>query len=191
MIKEFYVYWISGIVFHKEFVKFCTYIFYASFIGCFCLNIIINVFFFRKLPYNVKFSFTVIIWTLVLIVLKYVLISNILNCLQYLATTFSMNFFHFLLPFWLGFTENSKGRVPKALQREAREDLVKLSERTSLVAQMVKSLPAMQETWVLSLGGEDLLEKEMATHVSILAWRIPWTEEPGEPQSMGLLRVRH
>ena len=49
----------------------------------------------------------------------------------------------------------------------------------SLVAQMVKNLPAMQETWVRSLGWEDLLEKEMATHSSILAWKIPWTEEPG------------
>ena len=49
----------------------------------------------------------------------------------------------------------------------------------SLVAQMVKNLPAMQETWVLSLGWEDPLEKEMATHSSILAWRIPWTEKPG------------
>ena len=45
--------------------------------------------------------------------------------------------------------------------------------------QMVKDLPAMQETWVQSLGGEDALEKGMATHSSILAWRIPWTEEPG------------
>ena len=49
----------------------------------------------------------------------------------------------------------------------------------SLVAQMVKNLPAVQETRVRSLGGEDLLEKEMATHSRILAWRIPWTEEPG------------
>ena len=49
----------------------------------------------------------------------------------------------------------------------------------SLVAQMVKNLPAMQETWVRSLGREDPLEKEMATHSSILTWRIPWTEEPG------------
>ena len=49
----------------------------------------------------------------------------------------------------------------------------------SLVVQMVKSLPAIQETWVQSLGREDPLEKEMATHSSILAWRIPWTEEPG------------
>ena len=49
----------------------------------------------------------------------------------------------------------------------------------------------MQETQVLSLGQEDPLEKEMATHSSILAWRIPWTEEPGEPQSMGSQRVRH
>ena len=51
--------------------------------------------------------------------------------------------------------------------------------RASLVAQMVKNLPAMQETWVPSLGSEDPLDKEMATHSSILAWRIPWTEEPG------------
>ena len=49
----------------------------------------------------------------------------------------------------------------------------------SLVAQMVKSLPAMQETWVPSLGREDPLEKEMATHSSTIAWKIPWTEEPG------------
>ena len=53
--------------------------------------------------------------------------------------------------------------------------------RTSLVAQRVKHLPAMQETWVRSLGQEDPLEKEMATHSSILAWKIPWTEEPGRP----------
>ena len=52
-------------------------------------------------------------------------------------------------------------------------------QRASLVAQMVKNLPAMQETQVQSLGQEDPLEKEMATHSSILAWRIPWTEEPG------------
>ena len=48
-----------------------------------------------------------------------------------------------------------------------------------MVAQMVKNLPTMQETWVRSLGREDPLEKEMATHSSILAWRTPWTEEPG------------
>ena len=56
---------------------------------------------------------------------------------------------------------------------------------------MVKNLPAMQETWILSLCWEDPLEKEMATHSSILAWRIPWTEESGGLQSMGLQRVRH
>ena len=59
-----------------------------------------------------------------------------------------------------------------------------------LVPEMVKSLPAMQETWVQSLGWEDPLEKGMATHSSILAWRIPWTEDPGRLQSMGSLRVR-
>ena len=62
---------------------------------------------------------------------------------------------------------------------------------TSLVAQMVKYLPAMQETRVPSLGWEDTLEKEMATHSSTLAWKIPWTEEPGRLQSIGLQGVGH
>ena len=60
-----------------------------------------------------------------------------------------------------------------------------------LVAQMVKNLPAMGETWVLSLAREDTLEKGMASHSSILAWGIPRTEEPGGLQSMGLQRVGH
>ena len=54
-----------------------------------------------------------------------------------------------------------------------------------MVAQLVKNLPVVQETWVRSPGQEDPLEKEMATHFRILAWRIPWTEEPGGLQSMG------
>ena len=62
---------------------------------------------------------------------------------------------------------------------------------TSQVAQTVKHVPAMQETRVQSLGLEDLLEKEMAIHSSTLAWKIPWTEEPGRLQSMMLQRVRH
>ena len=57
--------------------------------------------------------------------------------------------------------------------------------------QIVKNLPAMQETWVQSLGQEDLLGKGMATHTSILTWEIPWMEEPGRLQSMGLQRVRY
>ena len=56
---------------------------------------------------------------------------------------------------------------------------------------MVKRLPVRWKTWVQSLGQEDPLEKEMATHSSILAWKIPWTEEPGRLQSMGLQRVGH
>ena len=59
------------------------------------------------------------------------------------------------------------------------------------MVQTVKNLPAMQETWVQSLGWEDPLEKEMATHSSILAWRIPWTEEAGRLQSLGSPRVGH
>ena len=59
------------------------------------------------------------------------------------------------------------------------------------MAPLVKNLPAIQETWVASLGQEDPLNKEMATHSSILAWRMSWTEEPGGLQSMGLQRARH
>ena len=61
----------------------------------------------------------------------------------------------------------------------------KYIKRVSLMAQMVKNLPTLREAWVRSLGWEDPLEKRMATHSSILAWRIPWTEEPGGLQSMG------
>ena len=61
----------------------------------------------------------------------------------------------------------------------------------SLVTQREKHLPIVWETWVRSLGQKDPLEKEMATHSSILAWKIPWTEEPGGLQSVGLQRVRH
>ena len=66
-----------------------------------------------------------------------------------------------------------------------------ITSQPSLMAQMVKRLPAMRETQVQSLGWEDPLEKEMATHSSILAWEIPWTEKPGEPQTMGSQRVGH
>jgi len=63
--------------------------------------------------------------------------------------------------------------------------------RASLVALTVKCLPAMRETWVRSQGWKDPLEKEMATHSSTLAWKIPWTEEPGGLQSMESQRVGH
>ena len=64
-----------------------------------------------------------------------------------------------------------------------------VSPGASLVAQMVKNLPAMWKIWVQSLGQEDPLEKGMATHSSTLAWKIPWTEELGRLQSLGLQRV--
>ena len=66
-----------------------------------------------------------------------------------------------------------------------------LNYRASLEAQTAKNPPAMGETWVQSLGWEDTLEEGMATHSSILAWRIPWTEEPGKIQSMKWQRVGH
>ena len=68
---------------------------------------------------------------------------------------------------------------------------IMLLKRASLVAQRLKRLPPMRETQVRFLGQEDPLEKEMVTHSSILAWRIPETEEPGRLQSMGLQRVGH
>ena len=61
----------------------------------------------------------------------------------------------------------------------------------SLIAQLVNNLLAMQETWVRFLGQEDPVEKEMATHSSVLTWRSPWTEEPGGLHSLGSQRVRH
>ena len=70
-------------------------------------------------------------------------------------------------------------------------NLLILVREASLVAQMVKNLPAMQETQAQSLGLEDPLEKGMANHSSILAWRIPWTEECGWLQSMGAQRIGH
>ena len=65
------------------------------------------------------------------------------------------------------------------------------SRMTKKVAQKVKNLPAIQETWVRALGQKDPLEKVVVTHSRILAWRIPWTKEPGGLQSMGSQRVRH
>ena len=69
--------------------------------------------------------------------------------------------------------------------------LIAISALLMLVAQKVKNLPIMREIRVQSLGQEDALEKAMAIHSSILAWEIPWTEEPGELQSMGSQRIRH
>ena len=76
---------------------------------------------------------------------------------------------------------------------ETMTDFIFLGSKitASLLAQRLKHLPAMWETWVRSLGQEDPLEKEMATHSSILAWRIPWMEEPGRLQSTGSQRVGH
>ena len=77
---------------------------------------------------------------------------------------------------------------PRSTEEGRAGDMVlsKITYRASLVARTVKNLPAVQETWVWSLGWEDPLEKGMATHSSVLAWRIPWTEEPGGLQSTGL-----
>ena len=69
--------------------------------------------------------------------------------------------------------------------------MILMPTKTSLVAQTVKPLSTMQETWVRALGWEDPLEQEMAIYSSTIAWKIPWTEEPGRLQSMGSQRVGH
>ena len=109
----------------------------------------------------------------------------------------------FSLSFLLGFPESSAGK--ESTCNAGHPSLIPGSERSpgegidyplqyswaSLVAQTGKNPPAMRETWLQSLGWEDPLEEGMTTHSSILAWRIPWTEETGRLQSMGLQRVRH
>ena len=94
----------------------------------------------------------------------------------------------FQLP--LGVSSNIWDSLNSRTHLAPRVWLKELYSGASLVAHMVKNLPEMQETWVRSLGWEDLLEKEMATHSSNLAWEIPWTEEPSGLQSMGLQRLR-
>ena len=95
-----------------------------------------------------------------------------------------------ILAWKISWTEEPGGLQSMGSQRVGHDwatdtYLTRSSSHSSLVAQRVKHLPAMQETWVRSLGQEDPLEKEMATHSSTLAWKIPWTEKPGRLQSMG------
>jgi len=85
-------------------------------------------------------------------------------------------------PSWFLKIKNQSSPTP--LQKNIKRKVLHMY-RAFLVAQMVKNLPAMWETWVQSLGCEDPLEEGIASHSSILAWRIPWTEEPGGLQSMG------
>ena len=94
--------------------------------------------------------------------------------------------------------DGKAGQLREILRRQKQQELEIngmwygiWEARASLVAQMVKNLPAIQDTQVWSLSWEDPLEKEMATHSSILSWRIPWTEEPGGLQSWGLQRGGH
>ena len=84
------------------------------------------------------------------------------------------------------------GFIPKSeISAQERIDYPLQYSWGSPVASLVKNLPEMWQTWVWSLGWDDLLEKEMATRANTLAWRIPWTEEPGRLQSMGSQRVRY
>ena len=84
---------------------------------------------------------------------------------------------------WINFKEYVSG-IPEALFQNPIFHFASLLRKASLLPQLVKNMLAMQETWVRFLGWEDPLEKEMATHSSILAWKIPWTEKPARLQSM-------
>ena len=94
---------------------------------------------------------------------------------------------------WKSLGQRGEGRTLEKPQEPWNGKLLKasFSSWAFLVAQRVKCLPTMRETWVRSLGWEDPLEKEMAAHSSTLAWKIPWTEEPGRLQPMGSQRVGH
>ena len=109
---------------------------------------------------------------------------------QCLAHSRSLVITYYMNDFYCHSTTLSLGykTIYFTVQREKR---LRLSAWVSLVAQMVKNLPAMQETRVWTLAREDPLEKGMASHASILAWRIPWTEKPARLQSMVSQRVRH
>ena len=95
---------------------------------------------------------------------------------------------HLSVPYWMSEEDWGTGRQCGPLVT-LLYNIMAMTK--SLIAQLVKNLPAVQETWVRSLGWEDPLEKEMATHSSILAWKISWTEGPGRLQSMGSQRVGH
>ena len=85
----------------------------------------------------------------------------------------------------------SEDKIANLQNQQQSTKIKSIKMRASLMAQRLKCLPTMRETWVRSLGREDPLEKEMATHSSTLAWKIPWTEKPGRLQSMGSQRVGH
>ena len=92
---------------------------------------------------------------------------------------------------WVAISSSRVSSRPRDRTQVSHNSGRRFTVRTSLVAQTVKCLPTMREARVQSLSREDLLEKEMVTHSSILAWKIPWTEKPGRLQSMGWQRVGH
>ena len=107
------------------------------------------------------------------------------RCTYYVLSTLIYPFIPLTNTYWL-----SQIHYVPDLVLSTGYTVVSVTVKASLVAQMVRHLPAMQEVWVHSLGWEEPLEKGMAIRSGILAWRIPWTEETGGLQSMGLLRVR-
>ena len=113
------------------------------------------------------------------------------SCQRYLTIKLCNNFRHSDDTTLMAESEEELQSFVMKVKEESEKVGLKFNIQTSLVAQTVKYLSTMRETRVQSLGWEDPLEKEMATHSSILAWRLPWTEEPGRLQSTGSQRVRH
>ena len=111
--------------------------------------------------------------------------------LLYQPSSCNILFFFFLVANSTFFTASSQGVDSISRNHFLCSSIRSNASWVFLVAQLVKNPPAVQETQAQSLHGEDPLEKEMATHSSILVWKIPWTEEPGRLQSMGSQRVGH
>ena len=107
------------------------------------------------------------------------------------ASFFMSKFFLSCYKTWISFHKMKREKRWKSSKLVASFTNCFRIRWASSLAQRLKRLPGMRETWVRSLGGEDPLEKEMATHSSTLAWRIPWREEPGRLQSMGSQRAGH
>ena len=133
----------------------------------------------------------------VLVIQSCVTLCNPMNWSLLLSTEFSRQEYWSESPFPSPGDLSNKETEPRSLALQADSLLSEPTNYnknltwTSLVAQMVMNLPAMWETWVQSLGQEDSLGKEMATHSNILVWGIPWAEEPGRLQFMGWQRVGH